>query len=68
MLKLAYHGELEAFQTRVVEELFLWQPEMAIKFIDRICRQNVVIKTFISVKIAPHIGYNRRQDRNVIII
>ena len=24
MLKLAYEGELEAFQTRVVEELFLW--------------------------------------------
>ena len=25
-------------------------------------------KTFISVKIAPHMGCNRRQDRNVIII
>ena len=24
MLKLAYQGELEAFQTQVIEELFLW--------------------------------------------
>ena len=42
--------------------------EVAFKFIDRICKRNTFIKTFISVKIAPHIGCNRRQERNVIII
>ena len=60
MLKLAYQGELEAFRARVVEERFLWpvilstehqrsldHPEVAFKFIDRICRQNIFIKTVI---------------------
>ena len=41
-------------------------PEVAFKFISGICRQNIFIKTYISVKIAPHIGCNRRQDRNEI--
>ena len=34
-------------------------PEVAFKFIDRklTCKQNIFIKTFISGKMAPHIGY-----------
>ena len=45
-------------------------PEVAFKFIDRklICKQSIFIKTFISGKMAPHIGCNGRQERNVIII
>ena len=44
------------------------ESEVAFKFIDRIHRQNISIKTFIFVKIAPLIGCSRRLDRNVIII
>ena len=47
-------------------------PGVAFKFINRISlsisRQNIFIKTLILVKIASHIGCNRRQDRNFIII
>ena len=44
--------------------------ELAFKFIDSklICKQNIFIKTFISEKMAPHIGCNGRQEGNVIII
>ena len=50
-------------------KLYLSKNKICIcKFIDRICRQKIFIKTFISVKIAPRIGCNGRQDRNVIVI
>ena len=46
------------------------QPGVAFKLINRISRQNIFIKSLIWVKIAPHIaiGFNCRQDSNVIII
>ena len=43
-------------------------PGVAFKFINRLSRKNIFIKTLILVKIAPHIVCNRRQDRNIIII
>ena len=46
----------------------LSHPEVAFKFIDRklICKQNILIKTFISGKMAPHIGCNGHQEITVV--
>ena len=75
MLKLAFQGKLEAFQTRVVEELFLWlvlldllgtevQRSLESSWIGFQIDQPYIMQA----KYFSHIGCNRRQDRNEIII